>query len=34
MATSVLIGQALSILALPGRQDLGPESGPTIGETL
>ena len=32
--TSVLIDQALSILAIPGRQDLSPESGPTIGETL
>ncbi len=32
--TSVLIEQALSILAIPGRRDLGPESGPTVGETL
>jgi hypothetical protein len=32
--TSVLVEQALSILAIPGRRDLGPESGPTIGETL
>ena len=32
--TSVLVDQALSILAIPGRQDLGPESGPTVGETL
>jgi hypothetical protein len=34
VSTSVLIDQALSILAIPGRQDLSPESGPTIGETL
>jgi hypothetical protein len=32
--TSVLVEQALSMLAIPGRRDLGPESGPTIGETL
>jgi AcrR family transcriptional regulator len=32
--TSVLVDQALSILAIPGRQHLGPESGPTTGETL
>ena len=32
--TSVLVDQALSILALPGRRDLGSESGPTTGETL
>jgi hypothetical protein len=32
--TSVLAEQALSILAIPGRQDLGSESGPTVGETL
>jgi AcrR family transcriptional regulator len=32
--TSMLIDQALSMLAIPGRQDLGPESGPTTGETL
>jgi hypothetical protein len=31
--TSVLVDQALSILAIPGRQDLSPESGPTTGET-
>jgi AcrR family transcriptional regulator len=32
--TSVLVEQALSMLAIPGHQDLGPESGPTTGETL
>jgi AcrR family transcriptional regulator len=32
--TSVLVEQAMSILAIPGRQDLGSESGPTAGETL
>jgi hypothetical protein len=31
---SVLVEQAQSILAIPGRRDLGSESGPTIGETL
>ena len=31
---SVLVEQALSILAIPGHRDLGPESGPTVGETL
>jgi AcrR family transcriptional regulator len=34
VATSVLVEQALSILAIPGHRDLGPESGPTTGETL
>lgn len=32
--TSVLIDQALSFLAIPGRGDLDPESGPTTDETL
>jgi AcrR family transcriptional regulator len=32
--TSVLVEQALSLLAIPGRRNLGPESGPTTGETL
>ena len=32
--TSVLVEQALSLLAIPGCQNLGPESGPTTGETL
>ena len=32
--TSVLIEQALSVLAVPGRRDLGPESRPTGGEPL
>jgi AcrR family transcriptional regulator len=32
--TSVLVEQALSMLAIPGRRDLGPESGPTAGETV
>lgn len=32
--TSVLVEQALSVLAIPGRRNLGPESGPNTGETL
>ena len=32
--TSVLIEQALSVLAVPGRRDLSPESRPTVGEAL
>ena len=32
--TSVLVEQALSMLAIPGRRDLGSESGPTISEAL
>jgi AcrR family transcriptional regulator len=32
--TGVLVEQALSMLAIPGHRDLGPESGPTTGETL
>ncbi|MGH3067490.1 MAG: TetR/AcrR family transcriptional regulator [Streptosporangiaceae bacterium] len=32
--TSVLVDQALSILVIPACRDLGPESGPTTGETL
>ena len=32
--TSVLVEQALSILAIPGRRDLSPESGPTTGQVL